>query len=179
MGLAELFEFRTETEAEVEVPWITEATEELIENIVRGKYKGEQARQVEEVAKRFIRFCRKIGGKPKVREYASRYFGTIDMSCYLGDGRIYSVDFWSGRLSVMTDKGWHTLELPESFNKPEIEIKEPKKVGKVVFDMHMKPTAEFKASDVFGIKEIAFDIYSDHVKIQFRSETYEEVIGRR
>lgn len=186
--LSELFEFRTEVE---EVPWITEATEELIEDIVRSKYGKdiermptmrkeieEQAKRVEEVAKRFIRFCRKIGGRPKVREYASRYHGTIDLTCYFEDGaEITTMSYWGGNLSVGTDRGWDKLKLPEGLNKAEIKIKDPKKIGGVIFDEHMKPV-EFRASNMFGIKEISMDIYSDHVKIDFRSETYEEVIGR-
>ena len=38
MGLAKLFEFRTEVEEYKEVPWESEATEELLEDIVEKKY---------------------------------------------------------------------------------------------------------------------------------------------
>jgi len=175
----------------VEIPWIREATEELIEDIVRKKYEKkkermphlskeieETARRVEEAAKKFIRFCREIGGTPKVKEYASRFFGTIELACHFKDGaEIVTVRYRDGNLSVVTDKGWGSLELPKGLNKAEIRIKDLEKVGEVIFDDYIKPV-EFLAHDVPGIKEIVMDIYGDHVKIKFRSKTYEEVMER-
>jgi len=191
MGLAELFEFRTETKGKgVETPWITEATEELMEDIIQDKYRRlmeknpsfaeqlrEEAQRVKEAAKSFIRFCRSIGGKPMVREYASRYFGTIDMACYFEDeAEIYSMHYWEGNLSMGTNKGFGSMKLPKGLDTAEIKIKKPKKVDKVAYTEYIvAPTLE--ASGVSGIKEISMDIYGDHVDIEIRSETIEEVIG--
>ncbi|HDH44749.1 MAG TPA: hypothetical protein ENG66_05095 [Thermococcus sp.] len=181
--LAELFELRTKAE---EVPWESEATEELLEDIIKekyGKYKKkypemaeeleETAKKVLKVAKEFIRMCRKIGGKPKVREYASRFFGTIDMVCYLDDvEKITSLWYDGGIISITTEKGSGSIHLPEGLNRADINIKNVEKAESVDFSDYLMR--------YFGIRNyvegfmrpsrIDMDIYKDHIKLTFRSK---------
>jgi len=186
MGLAKLFEFRTEVEEYKEVPWESEATEELLEDIVEKKYEKykktyptmakeleERKNKVLKVAKDFVKMCRKIGGKPKVREYASRYFGTIDMVCHLDDvEKITSVWYDNGVLSVTTEKGTGSMHLPKGLDKVDMKLKDVDAVEEIEFSNHI--------TTYFGVKrfvegfmkpeKIELDIYDDHVKMIFRSK---------
>ncbi len=189
MSLAELFEFKTGAEVE-EVPWESEATESLLEDIVRKKYGKRKktyptmAKEIKEaenkvlkVAKDFIKMCRKIGGKPRVREYASRYFGTIDMVCYLDEvEKVTSVWYDNGVLSVTTEKGTGAMHLPKGLDKADVKLKGIDGAEEVEFGNYIITH--------FGVKRyvegfmrpdrIELDIYDDHVRLYFypKEETF-------
>ena len=152
--------------------WITEATDELIEDIVRSRYEKEEAKKIEEVAKDFIGFCRKIGGKPKIREYISRYHGSLDLACHFEDKKESYLRYQRG-LHISTGKGYGTLKLPKGLDKAVLCI-EPENVEFVIFNECIKPP-EFIAR-ISGIKEISADIFEDHVGVYIRSKTLEELI---
>lgn len=103
------------------------------------------------------------------------------MVCYLDDvEKITSVWYDNGVLSVTTEKGTGSIHLPEGLDKADMRLKDIDAVEEIEFSNFI--------TTYFGVKrfvegfmkpeKIELDIYDDHVKIQFRSETYEEVIGR-
>jgi hypothetical protein len=125
------------------------------------------------VAKEFIEMCKKIGGKPKVREYASRHFGTIDMACYLDDvEKITSMWFDSGVLSITTEKGTGAIQLPKGLDKADIRVKGNIHAESVEFSDHMQDFFKISKYTEGFMKPrvIKLDIYDDHVKIVFKDE---------
>lgn len=166
--LSELFEF--DVKEPWEYPWESEARESVLEEIIREKYNESEGNKVLDVAKNVIKLCRKIGGTPKIREYASRAHGTINIVCYMGDvGKINSIWFDSNVLGINTDKGVGDLILPKDFG---IDINvagdlHPERINysKGIIDYFK---AENYAEGVMKPEKISVDIYEGNIQIVFK-----------